>query len=146
MFLKIIPLLLLSVFTISCTAKQVKVLEEKPIPPKDAYYQYILGYIAEKEGKWEDAFEYYNAALKMDPSSSYLKTQISYMLLRTGKVTEAISLTEESIKTEPDYIPALMLLGELYNSQKRSEESKKIYEKDKRRYIIRFCFNALLSK
>jgi predicted Zn-dependent protease len=119
MLLRIIPLLLLPFFIISCAEKQVKVLEERPIPSDNAYYQYILGYTAEKEGNWEDAIEYYNKALKEDPSSAYLKTQISSMLLRTGKVTEAISLAEEIIEKEPDYVPALMLLGEIYNSQNK---------------------------
>ena len=38
-------------------------------------------------------------------------------------------MAEERVKTDPDYVPALMLLGELYNSQKRSEDSIKIYER-----------------
>src|SRR4030043_1146100 len=122
MLLKIIFLLLLPVFSISCTTKQIKVQEERPFPSKDAYYMYILGYNAEKEGKWEDALEYYNKALKMDPLSAYLKTQISYVLLRTGKVADAISLAEEIIKTEPDYTPAVMLLGDLCSSPTRTEE------------------------
>jgi len=41
----------------------------------------MLGYFAEKEGKWEDAIGYYNKALESDPSSPYLRTQICYMLL-----------------------------------------------------------------
>src|SRR4030042_2161854 len=129
MSLKIIIFLLLPLFIVSCTAKHVRVQEERPLPSKDEYYMYILGYNAEKEGRWEEALEYYNNALKTDPSSAYLKTQSSLMLLRTGKVADSISLAEEIIKTEPDYIPALMLLGELYNSQKRPEESIKMYEK-----------------
>lgn len=99
------------VFTASCTPEQVKVQKEQPPPSKDAYYLYILGYNAEKEGKWEDALAYYNKALGEDPSSAYLRTQISYMLLRTGKITEATSLAEDVVKTEPDYVPALLLLG-----------------------------------
>ena len=122
-------LLLLLMFAVSCAAKPVSVRLTKPFPSADAYYFYLLGYSAEKEGKWEDAIGYYDKALKLDLSSSYLRIQISYVLLRAGKVSEAMSLAEEVVKKEPDYIPALMLLGELYNSQKRSEESIKMYER-----------------
>jgi len=122
MLLRIIFLLLLIFFTASCTPEQLKVQKEQPPPSKDAYYLYILGYNAEKEGKWEDALAYYNKALAEDPSSAYLRTQISYMLLRTGRITEATSLAEDVVRTEPDYVPALLLLKELYGSKKRPEE------------------------
>jgi len=122
-------LLFLSLFAFSCTPNQTIVQRERADPSDEAYYLYILGYNAEREGRWEDALTYYNQAIDLDPSSPYLKTQIVSVLLRTGKVKEAVSLVEDIIRTEPDYIPALMLLGELYNSQKKFEESIRIYEK-----------------
>jgi len=127
---KILFLLLLLALSGSCApSNQVARQPEKPSPPQDAYYLFMLGYNAEKEGKWEEAITYYNKALQLDPASSSVKTQISYVLLRTGKIKEALSMAEDTIKTDPDYVPALMLLGELYNSQKRSEDSIKIYKR-----------------
>ena len=38
-------------------------------------------------------------------------------------------MTEETVKANPDYVPALMLLGELYNSQKNTDKAIKIFEK-----------------
>jgi len=123
-------LVLLLALTASCApSNQVARQPEKPSPPQDAYYLFMLGYNAEKEGKWEEALTHYNKALQLDPSSSSVKTQISHVLLRTGKIKEALSMAEDTVKADPDYVPALMLLGELYNSQKRSEDSIKIYER-----------------
>ncbi|MBS1233388.1 MAG: hypothetical protein H6R42_1042, partial [Nitrospirae bacterium] len=122
-------LLFFSLFVTSCATQQVKPSAEKALPPEEAYYLFLSGTVAEKEGKWEDAIEYYNKALEKDPASSSLKLQISYLLLRTGRINEAIARTEEIIKQEPDYIPALLLLAQLHNSQKRSEDAIKIYRR-----------------
>jgi tetratricopeptide (TPR) repeat protein len=124
---ELILFLILPFLVFSCAAGPAAVHKERAEPPEEAYYLYILGYSAEREGRWEDALKYYNQALDLDPSSPYLKTQISGVLVRTGKMTDAISLLENIITTEPDYVPALMLLGELYNSQKKFEESIRLY-------------------
>jgi len=87
---KILLLLIITCLS-ACAAPQVKAQEEKPLPSKDAYYSFLLGYGAEKDGKWEDAVEHYREALGHDPSSVYLKTEISFVLLRLGKVSEALS-------------------------------------------------------
>jgi tetratricopeptide (TPR) repeat protein len=83
MLFRIIVFLILPILVISCAANKAQVIAERPLPPEEAYYSYILGYSAERDGKWEDALKYYNDALDLDPSSSYLKTQIGYVLLRT---------------------------------------------------------------
>ena len=78
---------------------------ESPDIPKEAYYHYIIGYEAELSGKWETALNNYSEVLKIDPSSPYIRTQISYVLLRTGKIPDAIAMTEETVKANPDYVP-----------------------------------------
>ena len=131
MLIRYILFLLLPICALSCAVKHATVQtmqEESRIPPKDASYEYILGYLAEKEGNWEDSIAHYKKALRKDPSSAFLKTQISSMLLRTGEVKEATVLAEEILENNPDYVPALMLLGELYNSQKKTDEAIKIYQ------------------
>ncbi|MDI6801968.1 MAG: tetratricopeptide repeat protein [Thermodesulfovibrionales bacterium] len=103
--------------------------EETPSYAATAYLEYLVGYEAELNGKWEDALRHYSNALKLDPSSAYLKTQINYMLVRLGKIKEALSGLEEVSDKHPDYAPALMLLGELYNSQKRIDDAIRVYER-----------------
>jgi len=90
---------------------------------------YILGYQAEIEGRWAEALKYYEEASKLDPASPYLKVQIGRILLRTGKVKSATEKIEEVTKNYPDYLPALRLLGQLYNGRKKTDDAIRIYEK-----------------
>src|SRR5208283_3367814 len=99
---------------ISCAHlhNQTATVEESSVEilPKDAarsYLECILGYESEIDGNWEDALSHYKAALKTDPSSIYLKTQISSMMVKLGRYDEATALLEEVVKTNPEYVPAL---------------------------------------
>ena len=127
MYRKIL-LMLPVLFIFSCASIFRAEPPKSPDIPKEAYYHYILGYEAELSGKWEDALNNYSKALKIDPASPYIRTQISYVLLRSGKIPDAIAMTEETVKANPDYVPALMLLGELYNSQKNTDKAIRIFE------------------
>ncbi|MBI3593210.1 MAG: tetratricopeptide repeat protein, partial [Nitrospirae bacterium] len=103
--------------------------EEIPSNADKGYFEYLLGYEAEISGKWEDALKHYSNALLNDPSSAYLKTQVSSMLIKLERLPEALSRLEEVVKANPDYVPALMLLGELYNVQKKVDDAIRIFER-----------------
>lgn len=122
-------LLLIAVFMVSCVSAPEKSQKERAEPPSGAYYEYMRGYEAELSGDWEEALKHYREALSLDPTSNYLRTQISYIYLRTGKVQEAIDTAETVIKSDPNYTPALMLLAQMYNSQKRLDEAMSLYER-----------------
>ena len=115
-------------FLTSCATNHAQLQPEKQQPPPEADYEYILGYNAELSGDWEGALEHYQKALKFDPGSDYLRVQMAYIYLKTGKAQEATAMAEEVVKANPNYIPALLLLGQLYNSQQRTDEAIAIYE------------------
>ena len=137
-------LLLISLTLVSCvtpavikkpdtgTVAETVKTKEAVIPStanEESSLNYILGYQAEMEGRWAEALKYYEEASKLDPVSPYLKVQTGRILLRTGKVKTATEKIEEVIKAYPDYLPALRLLGELYNGQKKTADAIRIYEK-----------------
>ncbi|MCI0469801.1 MAG: tetratricopeptide repeat protein [Nitrospirae bacterium] len=96
---------------------------------QDSYLEYMLGYEAEIDAKWDEALTHYSKALKIDPTSDYLKIQVSLMLVKLGRINEALPALEDVVRNHPDYLPALTLLGELYNSQKRVDDAIRIFEK-----------------
>src|SRR3989304_2976926 len=106
MYRKIL-LILPVLFVFSCAPIFSAEPPESPDIPKEAYYHYILGYEAELSGNWEGALDNYSEALKIDHASLYIRTQLSYVLLRTDRIPEAIAMAEETVKTNPDYVPAL---------------------------------------
>jgi tetratricopeptide (TPR) repeat protein len=124
-----LSLIIAAIFLASCNAQGIRAAKDRHVPPERAYYEYAVGYEAELSGDWEAALKHYAEAQKLDPESSYLKTQISTVYLRMGRIGEAINTVEDVIKKEPDYIPALKLLGQLYSSQKRLDDAIAMYER-----------------
>src|SRR5512147_1299345 len=96
-------LVLIVVIAVSCASTPMKPQQKAAEPSYAAYYEYMLGYEAELSGDWEEALKHYGDALVFDPTSGYLRTQISYMYLRTGKVQEAIDMAETVVKSDPNY-------------------------------------------
>jgi len=54
---------------------------------------------------------------------------MSYIYLRAGRVQDAIKTMEDVVRSDGTYVPALMLLAQMYNSQKRLDEAISLYEK-----------------
>ena len=122
------------IMSVMCSAadKQPASSEEKGLPvavQEKADIEYMLGYDNEMHGKWEEAMTNYSNALKNDPSSAYLKTQVGRMLVKLDRLPEAITMMEEILKKDPDYIPAMMYLAELYNSQKKVDDAIGMYQR-----------------
>ena len=80
----------------------------------EVYYDYLAAqsYVSEKQ--FDKAIEAYEKALKIDPQSPILLTELAVIYLRQGKIDPALKLAEQSIQSAPDYAPAYLLLGQLY--------------------------------
>ncbi len=107
----------------SCTAaRQELVAESGPQHPFEADYYYMLGYEAFISGDWDSSLANYRKALEFDPGSPYLRSQIGHFLFRKGDVSGAMAMVEAVLRDSPDYVRALMLQAEIYDSQKRAAE------------------------
>jgi tetratricopeptide (TPR) repeat protein len=117
LFLVMVPLLVIPVEALSVAedglvSEGLTVLPALP-PEANPYLEYLLGHQAELVGRWEDALEHYSRALKIDEGSPHVATQIGHMLIRLGRIQEALSRLEEITHAHPAYVPALLLLGQL---------------------------------
>lgn len=128
MFRKIITLLFLIPITACSFVTKENVSTKTPVN-KEAYYNYVLGYEAELSGKLDEALKLYSSVLELDPESLYVKIQMAYVHLRKGDIQKAVSLAEDVLKAKPGYIPGLILLGEIYNSQKNTDSAIKAFRK-----------------
>ena len=96
---------------------------------KESYLHYILAVEAQQEYNWEDALKHLKNALKEDPGSAYLKTEMSQIYLRMDRREDAVKTAEEVIDKKPDYEPALSLLARLYADQKNYQKAIDMYLK-----------------
>jgi len=128
---KILLILILSVFMISCASSQARI-EKKHA--KDLQDQYELALVAMKYSMPDEAIRYLNNALSLDPNH-----QPSYFLLGLAQsqkknYEEAAAAFEKSLEMKPDDSEARIRLGDVYRqmglSEKAEEEYRKAYALD----------------
>ena len=118
-----------------------------------AYYNYSLGHLySELAGQYGNRGDYftkavdsYKAALKADPSASFIAEELSDLYIQSGRLREAVTEAEEALKQNPDDQNARRVLARIYTrmigdaQQNRIDESmvkkaieqyQKITEKD----------------
>lgn len=124
MLLKKSVFVILAMLLSSCATAHKDVVSGVPSPhPFEADYYYMRGYEAFISGEWDETLAQYRKALEYDPKSPFLRVQIGHLLFRKGEVSEALALAEGVVRDYPDNIKALMLLTEIYSSQKRSADA-----------------------
>src|SRR5579871_4978368 len=87
-----------------------------------AYYNYALGHLyAELAAQYNNRSEYFNkavdsyrAALKADPGASFIAEELSDLYIQSGRLREAVTDAEDTLKQHPDDLNARRLLARIY--------------------------------
>ncbi len=86
-----------------------------------AYYNFAMGRVyserAQLEGNREyvaKAIQYYQDALKLDPSASVIFDELTDLYIQTGDLKGAVQLAQDLLKQEPDNLDAHRMLGRVY--------------------------------
>jgi tetratricopeptide (TPR) repeat protein len=88
------------------------------VPAGDAYYYYMMGYSEELEGNMERALANYRQVLALDPDSPFVRRELGSLLLRMGRPDEAEREILAALEADPEYIPAFMLLAQIYTQRR----------------------------
>lgn len=90
----------------------------------DSYYYYTLAHMyAELVGETGDrsyipkAIDNYKLAIKADPQSPELSEELTELYVQTGRLREAQSDAEATLRDKPNDLPSLRLLAKIYTSQ-----------------------------
>lgn len=128
---KFLPILILSVFTVSCASSQARIEKKRA---KDLQDQYELALVAMRYSMPDEAIRYLNNAISIDSSH-----QPSYFLLGLAQsqkknYKESAVAFEKSLELKPDDAEARIRLGDVYRQMglfdKAEEEYKKAYALD----------------
>ncbi|MGE5894265.1 MAG: tetratricopeptide repeat protein, partial [bacterium] len=93
-------------------------IETPPVPSSGrAYYYYMLGINAKIKWNLDEALSYYQKAVEADPESPVLKTEMADVLVKLGKIDEALLFAEESYRKDPDNLTTLFVLGDIYTKK-----------------------------
>lgn|SRR5690554_3840100 len=76
-----------------------------------------------------DRIEEIKKMMKTDPNDSFLTYALALEYEKIGDVSKAISIIEELIKNDPDYLGAYYKLGQLFEAKDDLTAAEKIYRK-----------------
>ncbi len=118
-----------------------------------AYYHYALAHMyADQAGIYGNrgdyvnkAIENYKEAIKADPSSAALSEELSDLYVQTGRLREAISDAEETLKQNPNDLGAHRLLARVFTRQIGDGRSGKVDENSLRRAVDQYETIARLA-
>jgi tetratricopeptide (TPR) repeat protein len=87
-----------------------------------AYYNYSMGHLYAElasaygnRGEYlENAITYYRAALKADPSATFITEELAELYVSAGQIRSAVTEAEEALKANPDDLVARRVLGRIY--------------------------------
>ena len=115
---------LLAVGAVAQTQQAGKQSQEAPnIDKAAAYYHYSLGHLyAELAASYNNRGDYFNkaienyrAALKADPTATFLSEELSDLYIQSGRLREAVTDAEDILKQNPNDLNARRILARIYS-------------------------------
>ena len=90
---------------------------------------FLKGYRAEIRGRYDEAMEFYSEALREDPGSADVRTELALLYIKKGDLHKAEGLLKEAIAINGKSRSALILLASLYSATNELNKAKPLYEK-----------------
>ncbi len=118
------------------TSYAVKMFEQKrnqsqPLESKDprAYFHFLMSLEAEKKFQFEKAAMHYKEIVKYDPDTEKFFEKHVRLLLRTGKLDDAVKAGQKALKRYPKNVEIHMDMADILASQGKSDSAIYHYEK-----------------
>jgi len=106
-----------------------------PDDKSGAYYNFAMGRLymvmAETQGNKDyvsKAIQYYQEALKLDPSAGIIFEELTDLYIQTGRLRDALNQAEDMLKQNPDNLDARRMLGRIYTRSVGDPQSGKVDE------------------
>lgn len=96
--------------------------EELPQDRSEAYFNFALGRLYERQGDLERAIEHLRRAVNNDKNSSELRSEYAAILYGAGRIQEAVAQCQKAIELDRDNLDAHLLLGSIYAGMRGSEK------------------------
>jgi tetratricopeptide (TPR) repeat protein len=148
---KSIPVVLLAILSTPAILAQNKApepIKAAQAPSKAAaYYNFAMGHLyAEMAASYGNrseyvnkAIEYYQTALKLDPSASFLSEELTDLYIQSGQLARAVTEAEDLLRQNPDNLDARRVLGRIYARMIGDGNTGKIDEKMLNKSIEQFA-------
>ena len=108
---------------------------EAKVDKAAAYYNYSLGHLyAELAGAYGNreffnkAVDSYRAAMKADPSASFIAEELSDLYIQSGRLRDAVTEAEDALKQNPNDLNSRRLLARIYTRLIGDSQANRIDE------------------
>jgi len=112
-----------------------------------AYYNFSMGHLyAELASAYNNraeyvtkAIEHYRAAIKADPSASFLSEELAELYVQSGKIRDAVIETEDALKQNPDDLNLRRILGRIYTRMIGDSQTNRVNEEMLKKSIEQYA-------
>lgn len=87
------------------------------------------GIILHDAGKYSEAIDKYDQAIKLDPENATAYFEKGYTLMSSGKSKDAIPVIEKVLQLDPKTGGAYDMLGTIYDDDKQTDKAIEMYKK-----------------
>lgn len=135
----------LTVFAVSCATPKVAREEQTPLAPapeaprsviaeqpkdrSEAYYQFMLGLLDERRGRYDEAIRRFEKAADKDETLVQAYERAAGLKLRMGDIAGAKRMAEKGLEITPDRVPLLVVLGGIESSFDDYEAAAATFER-----------------
>jgi protein O-GlcNAc transferase len=99
------------------------------VEPGNLYANYYLGVVRFQQGRYDEALDFLNAALKSNPEAPEVLTTHGLVLYTVGRLEEALATLDKSLAIQPRAVEALTNRGNVLQRLQRCEEAIASYDK-----------------
>src|SRR5438034_3108348 len=98
-------------------------------PRAEAYYDFAAAQLHVQAGRFKEAIPLLQDAIKRDPNSAFLWTQLAQWMVRADQPAEALAAAQKAVQLAPDDPGPHLTLAELLRAQKNFREAEAELEK-----------------
>ena len=105
-------------------APRLRLLAAARDPRAEAYYDFAAAQLHVQAGRFKEAIPLLQEALKRDPNSAFLWTQLAQWMVRADQPAEALAAAQKAVQLAPDDPGPHLTLAELLRTQKNFREAE----------------------
>jgi len=102
--------------------------QRSEVPPADAPAEldFLIGQELEMDGRFPEAREAYERALRKDPQAVFLLKRLAELSAREERLTDALVYAERALELEPDDEGLRLFLGSLYRIRREPDSAARV--------------------
>jgi len=118
-------------FSSGCAVFAPSPREETPPADAPAELDFLIGQDLEMDGRFPEAREAYERALRKDPQAVFLLKRLAELSAREERLTDALVYAERAFELDPDDEGLRLFLGSLYRIRREPESAARVLQNEK---------------